>query len=88
MNVFRRMGPALVLRRAVILILQCVHVNVITVDMVQMSVVEIIDVAVVLDCGVAATRAVSVCMPFLLHASLRHGVSLFRSRGLGSNLME
>ena len=81
------MSATLVVRCAAVLVgrpdRQPVFVHMISMHMVQMTVVKIIDVAVVPDCGVAAVRAVGMCVSFLLHAGLRHRVSFAESRSQG-----
>jgi hypothetical protein len=76
MNVVGVMRPALVVRRAAILIGwpvgQFVFVDMISMHVVQMTFVKIIDVAIVPDRGVPTIRAVRVCVSFLFQAGLRH----------------
>jgi len=54
---------------------QVVFVNMVSVNVVQMAVVEIIDMVVVLDGRVAAIRAVDMGMPFMFTAGFSHGNS-------------
>jgi len=81
MNVIGLMRPTLVVRRAAISVgwsdSQLVFVDVISVNVMQMAVVEIIGVAVVYHCHVTAIRTVDVRMCFLFHAGLRHFFPLF-----------
>ena len=76
MNVAGFVCPALVVRRAAILVRrpvgQRVLVDMISMYVVQMTVVKIIGVAVVPNRGVAAIHAVSVGVIFLFHARFRH----------------
>jgi len=70
---------AVVVGRAAILVcFACLHrvfVNVVSVNMVQMAVVEVISMAVVLDGRVATIGAVDMGMPFMFDAGFGHGSS-------------
>ena len=53
---------------------QLVFVDVILVDVVQMSIVEVVRVSVVPNGDVATVRAVDVCMPFVFGACCSHNL--------------
>jgi len=55
--------------------LQSVLVNVVSVNVMQVAVVEVIGMAIVLDGRMAAIGAVGVDMPFMDSARFRHGIS-------------
>jgi hypothetical protein len=76
MDVVGGVRSALVIRRAMVLIgagcFKRMFVYMVAVDMVQMSVVKVIHVAIVLDGSVAAIRTMDMGMFFLFHAGSRH----------------
>jgi hypothetical protein len=76
MNVIGAMRPALVVRGTAILIRgagsQCVFVDMIAMHVVKMTVVEIVDVALVANGRMAAVRTMGMRMSFLFHAGLSH----------------
>jgi len=79
MDVIGLVRSAVVVRRAAILVcficVQFVFVNVISVHVMQMAVVEVIGMAIVLDGRVPTIGAVGVDMPFVDCARFRHGIS-------------
>jgi hypothetical protein len=76
MNVIGRVGSALVFGCTTVLIhstgCQRVFLNSVTVHMMEMTVVEIIDVAIVPYGSVAAIRTMDMGMFFFLHVGLSH----------------
>jgi hypothetical protein len=80
MNVIGLMSPAPVVRRAASLVIcpyfQLVFVHMIPVHMMEMTIVEIIGMAVVSDCGVATIRAMDMSVPFLFHTRSSHDKAL------------
>jgi hypothetical protein len=88
------MRSAFVIRGTTILVRRArrerVFIHMIAVDVVQMAIMEIIDVAVVPDGGMAAIRTMDVCVLLLFHASFSHCFPFFsrsmsgRTTGIGS----
>ena len=84
MHVAGVVRSTLVVGRAAILMawtVQFVFVDMISMHVVQMTVVKIIRVAIVTDSGVAAIRAVCVRVTFLFHAGFGHLSSFLRLPG-------
>jgi len=83
---------ALVVWRAAVLMrfvrCQFVFVNVVSVDMVQMTIVKIVGVAVVLHGLMPAVRAVDMSVPFMFRAGFRHLVVLLSKTSLLSQLRQ
>ena len=79
MDVIGLVRSAVMVRSASILVcfafLQFVLVNVVSVNVMQMAVVEVIGMAIVLDARMAAIGAVTMDMPFMDCARFRHGIS-------------
>lgn len=79
MDVIGLMRSAVMVRSASILVwfacLQFVLVNVVSVNVMQMAVVEVIGMAIVLDGRVATIRAVDMNVSFMSRARFRHGIS-------------
>ena len=82
MDVIGLVCPAVVVRCTSILVcfarLQLMFVNVVSVNMVQMAVVEIIGMAIVLDGRVATIGAMDMGMPFMFSTGFGHGSSPLR----------
>ena len=87
-DVIRGMGAAFMLRRAPVRIrsshIQCVIVNMIAMDMVQVPVMKIIGVPVVPDRGVPAIGTMDVGMLFPFHTSRGHDCSFAICRHHGA----
>ena len=83
---------ALVVWRAAVLMrfvrCQFVFVNVVSVDMVQMTIVKIVGVSVVLHGLMPAVRAVDMSVPFMFRTGFRHLVVLLSKTSLLSQLRQ
>jgi hypothetical protein len=80
-NVIGGMSTALVFRGTTVLVrgrgCECVFVDMIAVDVVQVAIMEIVDVTVMADGRVSAVCTVHMRVPLLLHASISHWESFF-----------